>query len=71
MDLSDHSTLAGPEFKPGRHEFVVQCEVEALEKMRKVARAGPFTFYCDEGESLGGDNSAPYPLMYLAASLGF
>lgn len=71
MEFSDPKTLAGSELKPGRHEFVVQCEVETLERMRKVARAGPFTFYCDEGESLGGDNSAPYPLMYLAASLGF
>jgi hypothetical protein len=39
--------------------------------MRKEGHARGFTVYCDEGERIGGDNSAPPPLAYLGLSLAF
>lgn len=55
--------------------FVIECDALALERMRKradVTEMGEsFTIYCDEGAALGGDNSAPWPLHYFAASILF
>lgn len=53
---------------------VVECDAEALERMRKradFASLGGFTIHCDEPPSLGGDNSAPPPLYYFAACILF
>jgi hypothetical protein len=54
-----------------KHEIVMQADAETLAKMRKEGRARGFTVYCDEGERIGGENSAPPPLAYFALSLGF
>ena len=37
----------------------------------KMAQFDHFEILCDEGESLGGGNSAPPPLAYFAASIAF
>jgi hypothetical protein len=61
----------------GTREFVLEVDAEALEKMRKVARVQipliqeSFTIHCDEGEAVGGDNTAPPPLAYFCASIAF
>jgi hypothetical protein len=74
-----------PETKPpmgldpnmGSREFVLEVDAEALEKMRKVAQVKipligeSFTIACDEGEAVGGDNTAPPPLAYFCASIAF
>jgi hypothetical protein len=45
--------------------------------MRKVAHVKipligeSFTIACDEGEAVGGDNTAPPPLAYFCASIAF
>jgi hypothetical protein len=61
----------------------LSCEVEAqtLDGMRKLATArvlrggqassGVFSLVCDEGAHLGGDGSAPTPLMYFVAGVAF
>jgi hypothetical protein len=54
-----------------KSEFVVEADTETLEKMRKEGHARGFTVHCDEGERVGGENTAPPPLAYLALSLGF
>jgi hypothetical protein len=52
-------------------ENEIEAECETLDKMRKVARVQGFEVFCDEGERLGGDNTAPSPLGYFVAAIGF
>jgi hypothetical protein len=82
---SVHRRNIMPETKPpmgldpnmGAREFVLEVDAEALEKMRKVAHVKipligeGFTIACDEGEAVGGDNTAPPPLAYFCASIAF
>ena len=66
-------------FPPGQssRSFVLECDAEALEGMRKRADfkgfedAPGFSIDCDEPALIGGDNSAPPPLPYFAASILF
>ncbi len=63
-------------FLPGTssRSMVVELDAEALERMRKRAdfkEFGGYTVYCDEPPIVGGDNSAPPPLIYFAASILF
>ncbi|MGR8950690.1 MAG: hypothetical protein ACU84Q_21825 [Gammaproteobacteria bacterium] len=41
------------------------------ERQTKKASFDKFEIICDEGVGLGGDNSAPPPLAYFAASIAF
>ena len=52
-------------------ENLIEAEVESLERMRKVARVQGFEVYCDEGERVGGEGTAPTPLGYFTAAVGF
>ena len=57
-------------------EIVIQAYVEALGGQLKRARVeapglGTFHIFCDEPKSIGGTDSAPAPLQYLVAALGF
>ena len=59
-----------------RREIVVMVEAETLERQRKLARVrtargSTFEMICDEGEHLGGDDSAPSPLCYFSAGVAF
>ena len=54
-----------------KREIVLDADAETLEKMRKEGYARDFTVYCDEGERVGGDNTAPPPLAYFGLSLAF
>jgi hypothetical protein len=54
-----------------KREIVLEADAETMEKMRKEGHARGFTVYCDEGGSIGGDNSAPPPLAYFGLSLAF
>ena len=56
----------------------VRLTAEAREKMRKRALVSidlpgfsPFVMWCDEGTSLGGEDSAPAPLAYFSAAIAF
>lgn len=63
--------------------YQISCEVEAqtLDGMRKLAlvrlvrQAGTssevFSLVSDEGPNLGGEGSAPTPLMYFVAGVAF
>ena len=48
-----------------KREIVLQADAETMERMKKEGHARGFTVYCDEGERIGGDNSAPPPLAYF------
>jgi uncharacterized OsmC-like protein len=52
-------------------EIVVEARCEALARQRKVAHVQGFTVYCDESERVGGENTAPSPLGYFTAAIGF
>jgi hypothetical protein len=57
-------------------EITFDADVQAITPFLKIATtsrggATPMTFACDEGPSLGGLGSAPTPLMYFTAALGF
>ena len=54
-----------------KREIVLEANAETMERMRKEGHATGFTVYCDEGELIGGDNSAPPPLAYFGLSLAF
>lgn len=54
-----------------KREITLEADAETLERMRKEGHARGFTVYCDEGERIGGDNSAPPPLAYFGLSLAF
>jgi hypothetical protein len=54
-----------------KREITLEADAEMLAKMRKEGHARGFTFYCDEAERTGGDDSAPPPLAYLGLSLAF
>jgi hypothetical protein len=54
-----------------KREIVLEADAETMERMWKEGHARGFTVYCDEGERIGGDNSAPPPLAYLGLSLAF
>ena len=61
-----------------RKEIRVRVNAESREGMKKRALAGmevpgfsTFSMWCDEGLSMGGDDSAPAPLAYFAAAIAF
>jgi len=66
-----------------RDDYQIACEADAqtLEGMRKLAvvrltrrgetAAEVFSLVSDEGPHLGGDSSAPTPLMYFVAGVSF
>ncbi len=59
-----------------RREIVITVEAETLERQRKRARVqagrgSAFELLSDEGQYLGGDDSAPPPLAYFSAGVAF
>ena len=52
-------------------ENFVEADCESLERQRKVARVQRFTVHCDESERVGGEDTAPSPLGYFTAAIGF
>ncbi len=54
-----------------KREIQIEADAETLEKMRKEGHARGFTVYCDEGERIGGENTAPPPLAYFGLALAF
>jgi hypothetical protein len=62
----------------GGQEIRLRLTAESKSKMNKqafVAVEAPgfstFSMWCDEGTSLGGEDSAPAPLAYFAAAVAF
>lgn len=68
-----------PETAQGERAIAVNVIAAGEEKMRKRALVsthgvpgyGTFEVHCDEGTPLGGDDSAPPPLSYLAVGVAF
>lgn len=68
--LSERPSIDRPELPQGTYSFVMETEVEALEKMHKVARHRKFEIHVDEPAHLKGDDNHPQPLIYVASGLG-
>ena len=62
-----------PDHPPQGFVFTMSAETESIEgeAQLKVGRQGKFEFYSDESERMGGKNSQPAPLAYLATGVGF
>lgn len=79
VGMATSSSRPEPNYDPfpsgtSYRSMVIECDAEALDRMRKradIGAFGGFTIYCDEPPSIGGDNSAPPPLYYFAASILF
>lgn len=62
-----------------RRDVVLEGEVKYVEKMRQEAKVrivNPasdkiYTLVCDEGEHMGGDDTAPPPLAFFLAGVLF
>ena len=50
---------------------VIRAHVRIVRDLLKEARTGMHTFLSDEPATMGGGDTAPYPLQYLVASVGF
>ena len=55
----------------GGFQFSFDVSAAKGERQTKRAMFDHFEMICDEGEMLGGDNSAPPPLAYFAAAIAF
>ena len=51
--------------------MVIECEVDDLDNMLRLANVSGLKIMCDEPETIGGNGTAPAPLHYLAASILF
>lgn len=51
--------------------FTLNLRAEKVVRQQKRAVFAGFEIRCDESERIGGDNTAPPPLAYFAASLAF
>ena len=62
-----------------RRDVILEAEVRYLEKMQQEAQVRvvnppskrSYTLRCDEGEHMGGDDTAPPPLAFFLAGLLF
>ena len=52
-------------------QFTFELHAERVVRQQKRAFFAGFEILCDEGEAIGGDNTAPPPLAYFAAALAF
>jgi hypothetical protein len=61
------------QFSPVDGGFQISFEVRTVkgERQTKKANFDQFEIICDEGKNIGGDNTAPPPLAYFAASIAF
>ena len=66
----ERPSIDAPDLPQKPYEFVMETEVESLERMHKVARPRKFEIHVDEPAHLKGDDNFPQPLIYVASGLG-
>jgi hypothetical protein len=54
-----------------KRTITIEADTVTLERQRKKGQSRGFTVYCDEPETIGGDNTAAPPLSYFTMALGF
>jgi len=68
--IGERPSLDAPDLPARPYEFVMETQVESLEKMHKVGRHRKFEIHVDEPAHLKGDDNYPQPLIYVATGLG-
>ncbi len=77
VDVPDAAPRSSAATDPdGRRTIQIQVEAETMEGQLKRAivsggSTSPFEAFCDEGEFLGGGDSAPSPLAFLSLGIAF
>lgn len=56
---------------PSQRRHVQRAKVRILRNHLKEARVGPWAFLSDESTEIGGGGTAPNPLAYFVAAVGF
>ena len=56
---------------PTGRRFSFDIRAEKVIRQQKKAQFARFENFCDEGARIGGDDTAPPPLAYFAASIAF
>ncbi|MGH2598115.1 MAG: hypothetical protein ACRDJ9_01875 [Dehalococcoidia bacterium] len=67
----DASPFRVVQSEDGSRQFTFDVVAERVVRQQKRALFGGFEILCDEGAGIGGDNTAPPPLAYFAAAVGF
>ena len=57
--------------KPGGHTLTTRATIHLVGDQLKEARIGEYTIRCDEAKSRRGGGTAPSPLQYFVAAVGF
>ena len=57
--------------KPGGHTLTTRAKIRLVEDQLKEAQIGEYTIRCDEAQSRRGGGTAPSPLQYFVAAVGF
>ena len=62
-----------PELPAPGYVFTMSADTETIEGegQLKLGRHRRFEVYCDEPERIGGEDSYPQPLCYIAMGVGF
>ena len=68
--IGERPSIDEPELPTKAYEFIMETEVESLEKMHKVGRHRQFEIHVDEPSHLKGDDNHPQPLIYVATGIG-
>ena len=61
----------GDELRSTGVRITTSVDVAHVEKMLHKGTRGKFEVFCDEPERMGGDDSYPPPLTYIAMGIGF
>ena len=64
-------SVHGDELPSTGHRITTSVDVAHVEKMLHKGTRGKFEVFCDEPERMGGDDSYPPPLTYIAMGIGF
>jgi hypothetical protein len=56
---------------PSLRQMVTRAKVRLIKDQLKEARVGEFTMTSDEATTRGGGGTAPGPLTYFCAAIGF
>ncbi len=63
--------IHGKELNSGTSHHTVSVDCNHIEKMLHVGEKDQFKVFCDEPDSMGGENAYPQPLTYIAMGIGF
>ena len=71
MEQAPSSSPFRVEPTPQGRRFTFDVRAHKTVRQQEKALFASFEIPCDKGEHIGGDNTAPPPLAYFAASIAF